>query len=61
MSGKPAGRSGRGREAHAEVREGSGSPPGGLGGVGRPTQKFGRGREVHPEVRVGLGGTPGGP
>ena len=54
-------RSGRVREAHPEVREGSGGPPEGLGGVeshtqrsvgvGRPTWRSRRGREAHPEVQ----------
>ena len=61
MSGKPTRRSGRGREAHLKVREGSGGPPGGLGGVGMPTRRFGsptrrsgRGQEAYPKVREGL-------
>ena len=43
-----------------KVREGSGGPPGGPGGVGRYTLSFGRGQEAIPEVREGSGGTPRG-
>ena len=53
--------SGRGRESHPEFWEGSGGPPGGLGGVGWTTWRSGRGREDHPLVREGSGGRPGGP
>ena len=45
---RPNRRYGRGCEAHPEVREGSGVPPGGLGGVERPTLRSGRAREAHP-------------
>ena len=53
----------RGREAHSDVREGSGGPHGGLGGppvgtgeVGRPTRRSEKGWEAHLEVREGSGG-----
>ena len=60
-----------GREAHPEVREESGGPPGGPRGVrrltcrgldrvGRPTRRSEIDRKVHPEVQVVLGGPPRG-
>ena len=56
--GKATQRSERGREAHVEIREGSGVPPGhsgglsgGQGGVWRPTRRSRIGREAHPEVQ----------
>ena len=51
MFGRPTRRSGSGREANSEDQEGSGGPPGGLGGVEMPIQRSGRSREAHPEVR----------
>ena len=44
--------------AHPEVREGSGGPPGGLGGVGRPTRRSVKGREADPEDRERSGDPP---
>ena len=48
----------RGQEAHPEVREGLGVPPGGPGEVEKPTCRSGsptwrseRGREAHPAVQ----------
>ena len=43
---RPTHRSRIGREAHPEVREESGGPPGGPGGIGRTTRWFERGREA---------------
>ena len=63
-------KSGRARESHPEVQEGSGGhpevwegleiPPTGPGRVGRPIQRSGRGRKVHRKVREGSGVPPGG-
>ena len=39
------------REAHPEVREGSGGPPGRPGGVGLPTRRSRRVRKADPKVR----------
>ena len=52
--GRPSRRSGSGRKALAEVREGSEGPPGG-------PKVVGSGREALPEVRDWSGGPPGGP
>ena len=62
--GRPTRISGRGREAHTEVRQGLEGPPGSLGGdgspnrrskgIGRPTRRSGRSREANPEVRKGV-------
>ena len=56
----------RGREAHPEIREGSGGPPVGLQGpqgspawIKRPSRKAGRVRVVLPQDREGSGGPPG--
>ena len=46
--GRPSRRSGRGREALPEVREGLGGPNGVLGRVGTPSRRFGTGQEAHP-------------
>ena len=63
----PTWRSGIGLDSNLEVREGSGSPPGGPGGVRRPSQRAEKGRESLPVSRkslpvgqVGSGGLPGG-
>ena len=45
--GRSTNRAGCGLEVIPESREGSGIPPGGLGGVGRPFWRFRRGRESH--------------
>ena len=65
MDGRFTQRSGKGRETHLEVQEGSRVPPGVLGRVerpawryGRPTRRSGEGRETHPEVREGSGDPP---
>ena len=59
--GRPSRRCGIGQEAHPEVREWSGGPPGGLRVVGRPSRrsrsggrpsrKSGSGWEALPEVQ----------
>ena len=49
--GRPARRSGWGREACPAVPDWSGGPPGGPGGVGSPSSRSGMGREANPEVR----------
>ena len=46
MFGKPTQRYGRGREAHAEVRQWLGGPPKGLRGIGSLTRRSLRGREA---------------
>ena len=48
--GKPTLRFGRSRETHPNVREGSGVPLGGPGGVRRSTRRSERGRKVRQEV-----------
>ena len=50
------GRDGRGQAVLLEVREGSGIPPGVLGGFGRPSGWAGKGREPLSEVWECLGG-----
>ena len=57
----PTRRSGKGREAHLDVREGSGGAPGCLREVGRPIWRSERDREDHQDVREGSGDPPGGP
>ena len=65
--GRPGGvsrttwRSGRGRESHPEVREGSRGPLGVLVGVGRPNLWFVRGREESVGQPGGQGGSVGPP
>ena len=61
MVSKPIWRVARGFEAHPEVWEWSGSPPGVSGGVGRDNRLAGSGWEAHPVVREGLVGPPVGP
>ena len=58
MGWRPTRTSGRCWEAHPEVREGLGGPPGVSGGVVRPTRRSGRGQDAHLEVREGLEGPP---
>ena len=63
--------SGRSREFHLEVQEGSEAlsevrehlvgPPEGPGGVRRPTRRSGRSQGAHLKVREGSVGPPGGP
>ena len=55
--GKPAQMSGRGRDAHPDVRGRSGRPPGCPGVVGRPLLICGSGQEALPHVREWLGGS----
>ena len=57
---RPTQKSGRGLEAHPEVREGSGGSRRSLRGVVRPTQRPGRGRDTHTEFQEGSGGPSGG-
>ena len=47
-------------EAHTDVRNGSGVPPVGLGGVWRPTRRSRWDWEAHLEVREGSGGPSAG-
>ena len=58
---RPSQRSGRGREALSEVREGSESPPREPGGVWSLSWRAGRRGESLPKVREGSGGPPVGP
>ena len=57
--GRPTQSFGSDREAHPEVREGSGGPRIDPQGVGSPTRRSVSGREAHPEVREGSKGQPG--
>ena len=50
---------GKGRDAHSEVRERSGDPPGGPGRVGILTRRLEKGQETHQVVREGSGDPPG--
>ena len=55
-SGRPTRKYGWGRESHPNVREGSGGPPRGLGGVGSFSQRALRGQEALPEGQERSGG-----
>ena len=61
MVGRPARRSGSGRESLPEALKWSGGPPKGLGVFGRSFGRSGSGRKALPEVQQWSQGSPGGP